>query len=328
MRAWVTGAGGFVGRALVQRLLQDGRVSALVALDTRLDAARDPWLADARVRRLQGDFADPAVLAAALDTPPAQVFHLASVPGSLAEREPALGWRVNLMGTLALLQRLAETAAPGAPPRVVFASSIAVYGPLGRDAVDEDQPTRPTLDYGSHKRIGELLLADASRRGVLDGCALRLPGLVARAPAPASGAAGAASGHGSAFMSELLHAIAAGRAYTCPVSPQATCWWMSLSCAVDNLLHAAALPAARLPADRVVQLPVLHASVAEVAAAARATAPGAADALRHAPDAAIEAIFGRYPPLLTPQARALGFRDDGTLPQLVQAALAAGAQAG
>lgn len=311
-RVLLTGAAGFVGRALAQRLLGAHApiaVTELVAVDQRLDPRDTPWLDDPRVRRVEGDIASPALRDEALAASPSFVFHLASVPGSLAEREPALGERVNLRAALELLLALAQRPAARAP-RVVFASSVAVYGPLdGLAAVDEATPPRPALSYGAHKLMTEVLLADLARRGVLDGVSLRLPGIVAR---PLS-----ATGHGSAFMSDLIHRLGAGEACTCPVGPQATAWWMSLPCCIDNLLHAARLPAHRLPATRVVQLPVLSASVAQLVETIEAARGGGRADVRYAPDDAIERLFGRYPPLHTPAARALGFADDGDLATLV-----------
>jgi nucleoside-diphosphate-sugar epimerase len=246
------------------------------------------------------------------------VFHLASVPGSLAEREPALGWQVNLMGPLALLQRLAAAGGAGgdgAPaPRVVFASSVAVYGALpvaGR--IDENCATHPALSYGAHKRMTEVLLADLSRRGGLDGISLRLPGIVARPLSP--------TGHGSAFMSDLIRHLSAGEAYDCPVSAAAQAWWMSLPCCIGNLLHAARMPSPQTLAQRTVQLPVLTATVGAVVAAIEAQT-GSACRVRYRPDAQIESLFGRLPVLETPQARALGFSDDGSLAALVRQSLA------
>jgi D-erythronate 2-dehydrogenase len=314
MRVLVTGAAGFVGRALVQRLLHDDAalgkpVTALVALDRQLDAAA--WHSDARVRAMEGDFGDGDTLARALAEPPQIVFHLASVPGSLAEREPALGLQANLLAPIALLQRLEDEELA---PRVVFASSVAVYGALPVEgAIDESQVLRPKLSYGTHKRMVELLLADASRRGVLDGISLRLPGIVARPPQ--------ASGHGSAFMSDLIRRAMDGEPYTCPVSPGARAWWMSLPCCIDNLLHAARMQADAAGPERVIQLPVITATVAEVAATIEALRGHPAD-LQWRPDESIEALFGRMPELHTSLARKLGYTDDGTLQALVQRAVA------
>ncbi|MYM81863.1 NAD-dependent epimerase/dehydratase family protein [Duganella sp. FT50W] len=304
----VTGANGFVGGALARRLQDSGH--RLTLIDRDFDAAPAPG-----ARQLRGSFGDPALLDAALDTPADTVFHLASMPGSLAEREYAAGYQVNLLATLALAQRLAAHKDGARRTRLVFASSVAVYGPLDADAVHEHQPPQPAISYGAHKLMTEIALADLSRRGLLDAVSLRLPGIVAR---PAS-----ESGHGSAFMSLVMRRLAAGEAYVCPVSAAATAWWMSLPCCVDNLLHAAAMDTAGAPPSRTWQLPVLHLSMEQVLAALAARYGDACrDLIRHQPDAAIEALFGRYPALHTPAALAAGFRHDGSAAELVRRALA------
>jgi nucleoside-diphosphate-sugar epimerase len=214
---------------------------------------------------------------------------------------------VHLDATLALFDRRADGSRPA---RVVFASSIAVYGALDPDAaVHEATPPAPALSYGAHKLMAEIQLADLSRRGLLDGVSLRLPGIVARPASP--------TGHGSAFMSDLIRHAAAGTPYDCPVSAQARCWWMSRRCCVRNLLHAASFDTLSLPLQRVVQLPVIAATVQEVAAAA-----GRQPQVRYRPNEALEALFGRMPALQTPLARELGFADDGSLHELVRHALA------
>ena len=304
----ITGANGFGGRGLVRRLLTQS-VHTLTLIDQRFDSAP----AGPRVRHVTGSFGDAAVLDAALKTPVDTVFHLASVPGALAEREPALGYQINLQATLALAHRL---AARPRPARLVFASSVAVYGVLGTEPVHEHQPAHPVLSYGAHKLIAEIELADLSRRGALDAVSLRLPGIVARPPSE--------SGHGSAFMSLVMHKMASGQPYACPVGPKATAWWMSLPCCVDNLLHAAAMSTDDAPAARVWQLPVLHLSMREVLdALAWRYGPQRRELITFAPDERIEALFGRLPPLLAPAALAAGFRHDQDADRLIVAALQA-----
>lgn len=302
-RYLVTGASGFVGRNLVAALL--GRLTPGDEL-TLLD--REVQVQHPQVHAVEGDLTEGSVLEAALANRPNVVFHLASVPGALAEREYALGRRVNVDATLNLFQGLADR---DRLPTVVYASSVAVYGSFGTAPVDARTPLQPQLSYGTHKRMMELALEDFSRRGELVGVALRLPGVVAR---PGEG-----SGFGSAFMSDLIRLLAAGEAYTCPVSRGAAAWWMSASRAAWNLLHAATLDT-----PGTFTLPALHLSVGEVVSALGDLFGEDRPALvTYQPDERIEAVFGRFPPLHTPEAEALGFRHDGTAAGLVRAALGA-----
>ena len=206
MRILVTGAAGFLGRALLRTLASRSPEDQITALDIAppLNAA-----ATGRISWLSGALDDRDTMERAGLKDFDIVYHLASVPGALAEREPALGRRVNLDATLDLFDRL---AACGRRPRVVYASSVAVYGDMDGRPIGVDSPARPTSTYGAHKRMAEIALLDHSRRGELSGIALRLPGLIARP--------GKSAGFGSAFMSELPRAYAAGKAYDCPVSPE------------------------------------------------------------------------------------------------------------
>lgn len=312
MRVLITGANGFVGQALTRRLLALGhvrgeRLTLLRLLDTRFDTA----LEDPRLRRHEGSVADAALLRRVLADGIDVVFHLVSVAGGTAERDYPLGYQVNLLASLELLEQLRQASNA---PVLVFASSVAVYGAALPARMDEQAPAHPALSYGAHKRMIEIAIEDLARRGEVDGRAVRLPGIVARPPAP--------NGLRSAFMSELLHSYAAGQPYTCPVSPQATAWWMSVNCCAENLIRAAEV--AGVPADvgRVWQLPVLRLSIAEVvdALADRYGEAGRAR-LRYDPDPELERLFGAYPVLRAPRARALGLRHDGTASALVRNAL-------
>ncbi|WP_070105877.1 NAD-dependent epimerase/dehydratase family protein [Burkholderia plantarii] len=313
MRVMVTGAGGFVGTALVERLLRDGiaktgDVSELLWID-RLSG----WPhGDARITALVGDFSSRDILESSLSRPVDVVFHLASMPGSQAEAEPEEGDRVNLSGMLALFERLAKQAIEhGHAPRVVYASSVAVLGDSLPTFVDEHTVSKPTISYGVHKLVGELLLADWTRRGKLDGRAIRLPGIVARPML--------STGHGSAFMSQIFRMAQSGQSYTCPVSASATVWWMSRRCSVDNLLHAGRMSAEGLYTGRVWTPPVLHLSVQEIVdVLVQRFGPFDID---YAPVEWIEHLFGRQPPLTDHRAIEAGFRHDGTIDELVTHAL-------
>ncbi|MDE1143858.1 NAD-dependent epimerase/dehydratase family protein [Paraburkholderia tropica] len=308
----VTGAQGFVGRALVKRLLADGLGARAVSTLTLLDIAFDAPHADARVTQLAGSIADASVRAQAYAAPVDAVFHLASIPGGAAERDYALGRTINLDATLGLLEDLRGQARP---PRFVFASTVAVYGEQLPEVVDERTLPAPALSYGAHKLTGEALVADATRLGWVQGCSLRLPGVVAR---PGDGA-----GMMSAFMSQLFWKLAANEAITVPVSPEGVAWWISVGACVDNLLHAATVDAERFNARRSYQMPVLRLTIAEVVDALAARFGESRKALvTYAPDPFIERLFAAYPPLLTPEAEQLGLRHDGTVEQLIARAIA------
>lgn len=318
MHVVITGAAGFVGAALARRILAMGLpgmpiLSRLTLVDRHIDGLPN----DARVQVIAGDFGALAVLDMVFDTPVDVLFHLASVPGGQAEREFSLGYQVNLIAPLTLFQRVATQGA-GRVAHVVYASSIAVYGSVLPEHVDADTPARPGMSYGAHKLAGEIVLADLSRRGMVHGISLRLPGIVARP--------GLSGGHGSAFMSAIMRAAEAGMTYDCPVSPQASCWWMSVECCVDNLLHAATVAGqASVGADRAVTLPVLRLQVdAVVAALARRFGKAAAAGIRFQPEPAIEQVFGRMPAMANDAAWRLGFRHDGDADLLVRRSLATG----
>ena len=308
----VTGALGFVGRALVKRLLADGLSGRAVSKLTLLDIGFDSAPADARVHQIAGSIADPQIRAQAYASPVDAVFHLASIPGGAAERDYALGRAINLDATLGLLEDL--RGQPRAP-RFVFASTVAVYGETLPEVVDEHTLPAPALSYGAHKLMGEALVADATRLGWVQGCSLRLPGVVAR---PGDGA-----GLMSAFMSQLFWKLAANEPLTVPVSPEGVAWWISVGACVDNLLHAASVDAERFNARRSYQMPVLRLTISEVVDALAARFGSERKALvTYAPDRFIERLFAAYPPLFTPEAEQLGLRHDGNVDQLITRAMA------
>jgi nucleoside-diphosphate-sugar epimerase len=311
----VTGAQGFIGQVLVHKLLRDGLhgqpINELILVDLAAANITTTTNGDARVRVVRGSLADEAVRRAAMATAPDVIFHLASVPGGAAERDPALGRSVNLDATLALIEACQFLASP---PRFIYASSVAVYGEQLGAVLHEDSPPAPAITYGAHKLMCEIALADASRRGWVQGCSLRLPGVVAR-PDENTGLI-------SAFMSQLFWSLAKGEPITLPVSPEGTCWWISVGACVDNLLQVATMDPARWSAERRYQMPVLHLSIQAVAEALLQRFGGSAEQLLHyAPQPAVQRLFASAPPLFTPLAEALGLRSDGDVQTLVTRAL-------
>jgi nucleoside-diphosphate-sugar epimerase len=312
MRVLITGANGFVGRHLTLQLLTRGAISGR-AINTLLllDAHIEGFPPDSRIRLHKGSITDAALIRRVLADGVDVVFHLVSLPGGAAEQDYDVGYQVNLMASLELLDQLRRQPRP---PVLVYASSVAVYGAQLPDRMGEDAPAHPQMSYGTHKLMVETAVRDLARRGEVDGRALRLPGIVARPRQP--------NGLRSAFMSDLLQAYAAGEAYICPVSAQATAWWMSAHCCVSNLIHAAELSSLLLDTKRVWQLPVLRLSIQQVidALASRFGDAGRAR-ISFEPDADLQALFGSMPALKTPQARAAGFCHDGNAGALIRNAL-------
>lgn len=298
----VTGAGGFVGRKLVTELLLQGR--EVVALDVS-----DAGIPDG-ARIVTGDFGDESIRRDALANGCAALVHLATVPGGAAEADPAASKRINVD---AMYDLLTDVAAAGSRPRVVYASSIAVLGDPLPALVDDATPVSPKMIYGGHKAMMEHALAMFSNRNMIDGIALRLPGILARPKAP--------SGMKSAFMSNIFHDLKADQEFVCPVSADATIWAQSVTCCVRNFLHGLHMDTARLPANRSVTLPALRIKMDDLAVEIARQCGVSADLVAYEPDADLEGAFGCYPPLRTQAADAAGFLHDGTLEAMVGSAL-------
>jgi nucleoside-diphosphate-sugar epimerase len=282
MRTLVTGAAGWIGGALARALARESRHALLL---TDRSAIPDPPR-DAEV--VLGDIADPALQERLFAAPVERVFHLAGIVSGAAEADYTLGRRVNLDATLALLERCrVQHAAGGARVRVVYASTIAVFGVPLPARIDDATAPAPTLSYGTHKRACELVIDDLARRGLVDGCGLRLSGVLVRPPL--------ANGALSGFNSDLIREPLAGRDYTCPVSPGATLWVTSLARTIANLLRLAEIDGDAIGARRTLNTPSLALSVGEIVAALGRADPRAAARIRFAPDPALEPQFGRWP---------------------------------
>ncbi len=303
MKVVVTGAGGFVGRHLVELLLARGdEVVGVDAVTAGIPAG---------AMALAGDIADRDLQDRALASGFDALVHLATVPGGAAEADPAASRRVNIDGMYDLLER---AAIAGDCPRVVYASSIAVFGhPLPPEGVDDTTPLSPELVYGGHKAMMEIAVAMLSNRNAIDGVTIRLPGILARPKGP--------SGLKSSFMSDLFHALKAGEDFTCPTRPQAMIWAQSVSQCARNFVHAIDCDSSRMPPTRAVTLPSQHVSMGDLASEIARQCGTTADRVNWRPDRLLEAAFGAYPPLTTPAARKAGFADDGTLANLVTSAL-------
>jgi nucleoside-diphosphate-sugar epimerase len=310
VKVLITGGGGFLGARLARKLLERGELGGQRIYGiTLLDARFPTFLQDPLLRIVEGDVAQPGILDKAIEKDTAAVFHLAAVVSGAAEADFDLGMRVNLDGTRLLLEKLRRCERP---PRVVFASSVAAFGGELPEVLDDATTPRPQTSYGTQKVIGEYLVSDFSRKGFLDGRSLRLPTIVVRAGKPNAAA--------SSFASGVIREPLSGAISECPVAPETGVWLLSPGRAVDAFIHALELPAQAWGTNRVLNLPGITASVAEMLAALRRLA-GAEVAARVAwkPDARVQAIVQTWPVRFrTPRALEMGFRPDPDIESVIR----------
>jgi len=314
MSITILGGGGFLGAKLAGRLARDGhfggrRVEGLTLFDLHPPPA--PRDAPFPVRALGGDVSDPAALAAAIPPGTRVVVHLAAVVSAQAEADFDLGLKVNLHGTLAVLEACRALAEA---PRVVFTSSVASFGGGQGAALPDDARQVPGNSYGAQKAMGELLLADASRRGMVDAVSIRLPTVTVRPGRPNKAA--------SSFVSSILREPLLGLPTELPVDEDFAVWICSPRRAVEWLLHAMGLDTSAMGADRGVNPPGMSAKVGDMLAALeRVAGPGARALVKRAPDPAVAAIVGGWPAAFTAErARTrLGFSEQEPLDELVRA---------
>ena len=308
MRVVITGGCGFLGQRVASQLLARGDVDGLVLFDNAPSTL--PLPDDKRLKVVTGDIADREAVRRVISTGTDSVFHLAAVVSGQAEADTDLGYRVNLDGTRAVLD---ACRALGTCPRVVFASSLAVYGGALPPAVGDETPLTPQTSYGTQKAIGELLVNDYSRKGFIDGRAVRLPTVVVRPGRPNRAA--------STFASSMIREPLAGREAVCPVSPETVMALASPRRIVAGLLHAHDLPADAFGGSRSLQLPGFSVAVGEMAAAVgRAGGEAAYARIYWEPDLQIQQIISGWPQgLQAPRAEALGFVADSGIDEVIQA---------
>ena len=318
MNVLVTGGAGFLGRKLIAALLERGTLPDGNGAERPVARVRASDLAvlggalpdDARIETVTGDFSEAGAAERLLGDDTDVVFHLASVVSGQAEEDFDLGLRVNLDGTRRLLD--ACRARPR-KARLVFTSSVAIFGGDIPAVLDDRTHVTPQNSYGTQKAACELLVNDYSRKGHIDGRVLRLPTVVVRPGRPNAAA--------SSFASAVIREPLEGREYVCPVKEDTDMWILSPRRTVEALVRGAVLPAEAFGSFRAVNLPGLTVSVGEMVAALREVAGDAvAGRLSYRPDPFIEGIvYGWATRFVATRGEALGFEADADFREVVQA---------
>ena len=316
MKILITGGAGFLGKRLARRLLGLGSLTGAdggkrqIEQLVLLDVVEAEGFNDPRVRVVTGDIADTALLDSVIDADTVSVFHLAAIVSGQAEADFDLGMRINLDASRQLLD---VCRSRGHTPRVVFTSSVAVYGGALPETVLDTTALNPRSSYGVQKAIGELLVGDYSRRGFIDGRVLRLPTISVRPGRPNKAA--------SSFASGIIREPLQNQEAICPVSKETRLWLLSPRQAIESLIVGHELEAKVLEAGRTVNLPGISVTVAEmVAALEKLSSRETVQLIRWQPDPVVERIVGSWPGRWdVTRATAMGFSCDKDFEAIVRA---------
>ena len=317
MHILITGAAGMIGRKLTERLVKEGalngrtidRLSLHDVVPFPADALKRAGAGAPKLDVLVGDLAGTGEADRLAALRPDVVFHLAGVVSGEAELDFDKGYRVNLDGTRALLEAIRKA---GHHPKVVFSSSIAVYGAPFPPAIPDDFHLTPLTSYGTQKAICELLLADYHRRNFLDGVGIRLPTICVRPGKPNKAASG--------FFSGIIREPLAGQEAVLPVADTVRHTHASPRAAVGFLIHAAGLTREQLGPRINLAMPGVCCTVAEqIAALARVAGSEVAARIRRKPDELIMRIVGGWPERIEARrALALGFAAESSFDEIVK----------
>ena len=317
MRILVIGAAGMLGAKLVRRIAAEGmlgdrEVEHLALVDIVAPPVPEGW--EGRASGEVADLSEPGVASRLVESRPDIVYHLAAIVSGEAESDLEKGYRINLDGSRHLFDAIRAEGDSGQSwcPRVVYSSSVAVFGAPLPDLIDDDFQQAPLTSYGVQKLMGELMLADYTRRGILDGIGLRLPTVCVRPGRPNKAASG--------FFSNIIREPVHGREAVLPVPDDARHWFVSPRSAVGFLVHAATLEGERVGPRRNLNLPGLSATVAEqIESLGRVVGEEAVKLIRREPDPAIEAIVGNWARGFAPErAAALGFTAESSFDEIIR----------
>jgi nucleoside-diphosphate-sugar epimerase len=318
MHILITGAAGMIGRKLVARLVAAGALNGkpiekLTLID--VSAPQKPQGYGGSVETSAADIADTAAARAAVAGGPDVIFHLAAVVSGEAELDFEKGMHVNLDGSRALIEAIRATG-EGYRPRVVFTSSIAVFGAPFPESIADDFHLTPLTSYGTQKAIVELLLADYTRRGFLDAIGIRLPSIVVRPGRPNKAASG--------FFSSIIREPLNGEDAVLPVEDSVLHWHASPRAAVGFLIHAAGVDRDKLGPRVNLTMPGVCCTVAEqIAALRRIAGDKVASRIRREPDPLVARIVAGWPSRFDPRrALALGFQAEASFDEIIRVHIA------
>jgi nucleoside-diphosphate-sugar epimerase len=313
VRVLIVGAAGMIGRKLAERLAREAALDRPISHLTLADVVEPPPPPQPQlgVRGTVADLADPSAAHELIADRPDVVFHLAAVVSAEAEADFDKGYAVNVDGTRNLLEAV-RSVGSGYRPRLVFSSSIAVFGPPFPDVIGDDQLAAPLTSYGTQKAIAELLVTDYTRRGFLDGISIRLPTICVRPGEPNRAASG--------FFSSILREPLSGREAVLPVPDDVRHWFASPRAAVGFLVHAATLDGDALGDRRALTMPGVSATVSEMIQSLRRIAGSAAvDLIRRVPDEATMRMVASWPGRFDARrARELGFEAETDFDEIVR----------
>jgi nucleoside-diphosphate-sugar epimerase len=316
MNIVVTGAAGFLGRRLIDALLaREGLIDSRgqfqrIEQIKAFDVTSVPEVNDKRVKSIAGDIEASGVVEELIDGETVSVFHLAAIVSGQAEQDFDLGMKVNFDAARAVLERMRQLST-GA--KFVTTSSVAVFGASLPATVDDSQVWAPQSSYGTEKAMVDLMLADYSRRGFVDGRSLRMPTIVVRPGKPNRAA--------SSFASGIIREPINGTDAVCPAAPETILWLMSPERAIENLIHGHELPAEQYTQGRVINMPGLSISVREmIEALARVAGKEVAQRVSFEADPAVERIVNSWPGNFSAvYARKLGFKFDTDFDSVIRA---------
>jgi len=314
MHILILGGGGFLGRRLAKELINNGGLTqgALIHI-TLVDIAFPEEIPqDSRLECIEADFSEEGPIKNILQQQPDIIFHLAAIVSGEAEKNLDQGMKINLHASLQLLELCRKLVIH---PRIVFASSCAVFGGDVTKVIFDETSPMPLSSYGTQKAVVELLINDYSRKGFIDGRSLRLPTITVRPGKPNAAT--------SSFVSSIIREPLQGESATYPVPSETEVWIQSPKCVIQNLIHAANIDEKILGYNRIINLPGLTTSIREmINSLEEITNPEITKFISYKPDEFLKSIVLTWPPRFdTRRANKLGFVSDKSPEEIIRSYL-------